>query len=77
MSDFLRKHKAEKIILRTVGMCGLHCVDKVESGLRSLEGVLSATADFEKNAVKIEYDPRKVTIEDLKRMILNVGYKVL
>jgi copper chaperone len=77
MSNYFKTHSSDKTTFKTVGMCGSHCVAKVETGLRSLEGVISAAADFEKNEVDILYDPQKVTIEDLKKTVLNVGYTVL
>jgi len=72
----LKRHSGERVVLKTVGMCGLHCAAKVESALRSLDGVTSAAADFEKNEVAVEYDPRRVALEDLEKSILNVGYRV-
>jgi copper chaperone len=55
--------------------CG-HCKAAVEGELNKLFGVKSASADVEKGIVEVSYDETKVTTEDLKGAIEEVGYTV-
>ena len=55
--------------------CG-HCKAAVEGELNKLSGVRKANADVEKGTVEVTYDERKVTTEDLKDAIEEVGYTV-
>jgi copper chaperone len=55
--------------------CG-HCKAAVEGELNKLFGVESASADVEKGIVEVSYDETKVTTEDLKGAIEEVGYTV-
>jgi copper chaperone len=56
--------------------CG-HCKAAVEGELNKLFGVESASADVEKGIVEVSYDETKVTTEDLKGAIEEVGYTVV
>jgi copper chaperone len=55
--------------------CG-HCKAAVEGELNKLFGVESASADVEKGIVEVSYNETKVTTEDLKGAIEEVGYTV-
>jgi copper chaperone len=55
--------------------CG-HCKAAVEGELNKLFGVESASADVEEGIVEVSYDETKVTTEDLKGAIEEVGYTV-
>jgi copper chaperone len=56
--------------------CG-HCKAAVEGELNKLFGVESASADVEKGIVEVSYNETKVTTEDLKGAIEEVGYTVV
>jgi copper chaperone CopZ len=53
------------------------CVQKIEGILNKEQGVEKATVLFNSSKVKIEYDEDKVTSEQLKQLIEDVGYPVL
>lgn len=53
------------------------CIKKIEGVLKKEEGVESVQVLFNSSKVKIQYDEEKVTSEQLKQLIENVGYPVL
>ena len=68
--------KGEKVTLQVEGMSCQHCVGKVESGLKSLEGVNSVKVDLKGKEAKVQFDPEKVGVEAIRAKIVEVGYKV-
>ncbi len=69
------KDKGEEAVIRIEGMSCMHCVGKVEKGLSEKEGILSAEVDLEKKQATVRYDPQKVSVEEIKKKITEVGYQ--
>jgi copper chaperone CopZ len=65
--------KAELIV---TGMACAGCSGAVEKSLRSLDGVSNARVDLAKKMAFVEFNPDKLGIEDMKKAVLGVGYKV-
>jgi len=64
----------------TIGISGMvcgGCVNSVTNALKALEGVAKADVSLEERRAVIEYDPRKVTIDQLRRSIVDAGYEVV
>lgn len=57
------------------GMTCSGCERTVSKVVGNLEGVTSSKADLKSSTVSVEYDPSKVTIEQIKSAINGVGYK--
>jgi copper chaperone CopZ len=57
------------------GMTCSGCERTVSRVVGNLEGVKTAKADLTSATVSIEYDPGKVTIDQIKNAINGVGYK--
>jgi copper chaperone CopZ len=57
------------------GMTCSGCERTVSRVVGSLEGVKSSKADLASSTLSVEYDPSKVTIDDIKTVVHNVGYK--
>lgn len=53
--------------------CG-HCQKRVAEAISSLEGVESVEVDLESKRATVNFDPEKVSLDDLKRAIQNAGY---
>lgn len=53
------------------------CSANVERKLNSLEGVNSATVSLAGRTALVDYDPEKITLEDMKREISNAGYDLV
>ena len=68
--------KGESVTFQVEGMSCQHCVGKVESGLKALDGVSSVKVDLEAKEAKIRYDPQKIKAEELRDKLIDVGYQV-
>lgn len=66
----------EKIVLNVEGMSCSHCVNAVNNAASALAGVSSVEADLAAKTVTVEYDPKKVTLENIKLAIEDEGYDV-
>ncbi len=55
------------------------CMQKIENGVKSLEGVdkESLKVLFNSSKVRVEFDDEKVSIEDIENAIDKLGYEVL
>jgi len=63
----------EKITLKIKGMHCASCAVRIEKALNTLEGV-KAKVNFPLEKAFIEYDPEKVDIEKIKKVIRDNGY---
>ena len=55
------------------------CMQKIENGVKSLDGVdkKSLKVLFNSSKVKVEYDDEKVSIKDIENAIDKLGYEVI
>ena len=55
------------------------CMQKIENGVKSLEGVNKESLKvlFNSSKVRVEYDDEKVSIKDIEKAIDKLGYDVL
>lgn len=55
------------------------CMQKIENGVKSLEGVNKESVKvlFNSSKVRVEFDDEKVSIEDIENAINKLGYEVL
>lgn len=67
--------KAGTITLRVRGMSSQHCAGVVESSLRKLNGIKNVDASFAIERTIIDFDPNKVTLEKIKKTIVDAGYE--
>ena len=66
-----------KKTIPVIGMACSVCAANVERKLNSLEGVNSATVSLAGRTAFVDYDPEKITLEDMKREISNAGYDLV
>ena len=66
-----------KKTIPVIGMACSVCAANVERKLNSLEGITSATVSLAGRTALIDYDPEKITLEDMKREISNAGYDLV
>ena len=66
-----------KKTIPVIGMACSVCAANVERKLNSLEGVTSATVSLAGRTALVDYDPEKITLEDMKREISNAGYDLV
>ncbi|MGB9663176.1 MAG: heavy-metal-associated domain-containing protein [Moorellaceae bacterium] len=64
------------VTLKIEGMSCEHCRLSVEKALQSLKGVEKAQVDLGAKAATVTYNPTAVTVEDLKKAVVEAGYEV-
>lgn len=55
------------------------CMQKIENGVKSLDGVdkESLTVSFNSSKVKLNFDDEKVSIKDIENAIDKLGYDII
>ncbi len=62
-------------VVKTTGMhCG-GCEMNAQEFVSELPGIKKVKADSKKGEVKVEYDEKKTTLEEIKAKIVEAGYK--
>lgn len=67
----------QQLVLKVEGMTCGHCKAAVENAVRELSGVVAADVDLGKKTVTVNYEPGKVSVEQMKRAITEEGYDVV
>jgi copper chaperone CopZ len=57
------------------GMTCSGCERTIQRVVGNLEGVKSSRADLKSSTVSVEYDPERVTIDQIRSAVNGVGYK--
>ncbi len=77
----LTKRKGEggkpQINLKILGMDSDHCAMMVEKAIKTLPGIESIDVDYNNARAKVFYDDTKVSLDDIKKVIIDAGYKPL
>jgi Cu+-exporting ATPase len=72
MSKTTRKAKG---IFRIIGMHCPSCAGIVSKMLYKLDGIISVNINYITDKVYIEYEPSKVSVEEIRKVIEKAGYK--
>ncbi|MFO7262955.1 MAG: hypothetical protein A6D91_05345 [Bacillaceae bacterium G1] len=67
----------EQLVLKVEGMTCNHCKAAVENAVRQLSGVLAAEVDLGRKTVTVQYEPDRVSVEQMKQAIEEEGYDVV
>jgi Cu+-exporting ATPase len=69
---------AEKhqVILPVLGMTCANCVSTIERNVKKMPGVNNTIVNLTTERAAIEFDPEKVSVEDLVQKIETVGYEI-
>jgi Cu+-exporting ATPase len=67
----------EKITLKIKGMHCESCAKTAEKAILKEKGIFSANVNFALEKAFIEYDPKEIGINEIKKIIENAGYKAL
>lgn len=62
--------------LQIIGMTCAACANRIEKGLKKIEGVQEANVNLALEKSVIKYDPTKVTKQDFEKKIQDLGYGV-
>ena len=62
---------------KTLTIEGMHC-NSCALGVEMLLNIkgVKSKVDFDSKKAKIEFDPNKISIKEIKKEIMNAGYKV-
>ncbi len=75
-SQLAEVHTDSTIVsLKVLGMDSAHCAMTVEAALKKLAGIDKIDADFPNQRAKIVYDSGKITLEEIFKIIIDIGYK--
>lgn len=69
------KGNDETQTIRIEGMSCGHCVMRIEKGVSAMPGVKSAKIDLGKKEGTFVFDPRSVTVDEIREKIADLGYK--
>jgi len=80
VSEFKMETPSEKKGKAIIPITGMHCsscVLTIENSLKKVEGVYDAKVNFASEKAHIEYDPNRVTRNELEQAISRAGYKAI
>ncbi len=63
------------VVIAVEGMTCGGCESHINETLKKLNGVVSAEASYENKNVKVVYNPKQITLEQIKKAIDEIGYK--
>lgn len=66
-----------KMKLKIQGMSCQHCVKTVTDALTGLDGVQSAKVNLRKNEASVNFDPSRITSDNLTKTVTEVGFEVV
>jgi len=67
----------EKMTLPVQGMSCASCVEKVQTALRHVPGVIRADVNFATEKATVEYVLGQATVKDMSEAVKAIGYKIL
>ncbi len=68
---------SESAVIKVGGMTCANCTTAIEKALGSMDGVSHVNANLGNEKVYVTYNPRTVTLKDMKRAIEGAGYEYL
>ena len=63
-------------IINVEGMMCHMCENKVVTNLKALKGVKKVVASAEEKNVKVNFNEKKISLDDIKNKITDLGYDV-
>jgi copper chaperone CopZ len=64
-----------KTVLRSQELSCPSCVTKIETALRHVTGVQTATVHFNTGRIEVEHDPNVASTDDLLKVVRDAGYE--
>ena len=68
---------SKRIHLNIGGMTCINCQNKIENGLKYTEEVTEAAVSFSKGTADVEYDEKRISKDDIIKVIENLDYEVI
>ena len=73
--EFQQSVNLETVSLKVLGMDSAHCAMMVEQAIGKLAGIDKIDADFPNQRAKIVFDASKISLEEIFKVIIDIGYK--
>ncbi|NLZ94111.1 MAG: copper-translocating P-type ATPase [Firmicutes bacterium] len=67
----------QKETLKVGGMSCAACASSIEKALQKNEGIAEAAVNFAAAKVTVTYNPQKISLQDIRRVITDLGYEVI
>ncbi|MEG1187353.1 MAG: heavy metal translocating P-type ATPase [Bacteroidales bacterium] len=70
----------EKMVSKNLPVLEMSCAScavNVEEHVRKLAGVKSASVNFASNTLQVEFDPKKITLQQLQQEVRSIGYDLI
>jgi copper chaperone len=52
------------------------CSNKIQNGLKEMQGIGSASVDIKTKNVNVEYNPEEVKPIEIKKKVVSMGYEI-
>lgn len=65
----------KEVALKIEGMTCASCTPMVKRALKKLDGVVNADVNFKEAKATVKYQERKVTVEQMIKVIEGIGFK--
>lgn len=65
--------RGETVQIKTTGECGM-CKKSIEKEMGLTKGVKKADLDVETHVLTVTYNPKKVTLDEIRQRIAKLGY---
>lgn len=59
------------------GMTCVNCQNKIETGLRNLDGIEQVSVSYQSGIARVVYDPNRISFHRIEKKIEELGYEVL
>jgi copper ion binding protein len=66
----------EQLVLQVSGMTCTGCESRIENVLGRLDGVRSADADHRSDEVRVLFDPKQASAQNIGAVITKAGYEI-
>ncbi len=66
---------AKTVVIDVEGMTCEGCASLIDETLNKVKGVISAKASYKNKNVKVVYNPKQITLVEIKKTISDLGYR--
>ncbi len=64
-------------VFRILNMDCTSCTRAISRTLYKLDGVIDVSFNYITDKIYVEYDPEKVTMDDVKKAVKKIGFKII
>ncbi len=66
----------QKTVLNVPGISCSHCEKSIKGAVNEFPEVKKVKVDIKKKTVFLEYDNDKISLDKIKKAIINIGYEI-